>query len=228
MVALIQEIIEHKIYFLFSNSFIFTFSDVLHMVINAEGCLTMTTDTVPTRGRAPYGGIFGDSNLIRVLSQIIADPFTAYRPIDLAKLTKDSSPTVRASLKVLTSAGLLVKDERDRQHPVYRVNTESKRYLALTVLAYAVLDDRNGTDFVDEMIADYYDSELREKHELNELTIPTLSDHELFEVDLSIKHSEILMELPSINQGSTQVETCPTVFVKIDKPFLDCQEPAFA
>lgn len=114
--------------------------------------------------RLPYDGLFGDSNLIRVIRQVIADPFTEYRPIDLEMLTKNRAPTVRESLGVLTSLGLLMKDESDHQHPVYRVNTESKRYLALTFLAYAVLDDRNGTDCMNDVIADYCDSEQQEKY----------------------------------------------------------------
>jgi DNA-binding transcriptional ArsR family regulator len=112
--------------------------------------------------RLPYGGLFGDSNLIKVLEQMIADPDLEYRPIDLEKLTKESAPTVRASLKALTSLGLLTKDETDSQHPVYRVNTESKRFIALTFLAYAVLDDKNGTDAMNSVLADYVDSMLQE------------------------------------------------------------------
>jgi len=108
--------------------------------------------------RLPYGGLFGDSNLIKVLEQMIADPDLEYRPIDLEKLTKESAPTVRASLKTLTSLDLLTKDETDSQHPVYKVNTESKRFIALTFLAYAVLDDKNGTDAMNSVLADYVDS----------------------------------------------------------------------
>jgi DNA-binding transcriptional ArsR family regulator len=105
--------------------------------------------------KLPYGGLFGDSNLIKVIEQVMADPDIEYRPIDLEKLTKESPPTVRASLKILTSQGLLFKDETDRQHPVYRVNTESKRFVALTFLAYAVLDDMNGTDSMNKIIEGY-------------------------------------------------------------------------
>jgi len=112
--------------------------------------------------RLPYGGLFGDSNLIKVIEQVIADPDIEYRPIDLEKLTKESAPTVRASLKILTSLGLLKKDESDSQHPVYMVDTESKRYVALTLLAYAVLDDKNGTDTMDKVIADYLTSILHQ------------------------------------------------------------------
>lgn len=114
----------------------------------------------------PYDGLLGDSNLIRVIQQVIADPFTRYHPIDLERLTKGSHVTVRASLRNLTSFGLLIKDDSDRQHPVYVVNTESKRYLALAFLAYAVLDDKYGTDCMDNVVADYYDSELKIKYEL--------------------------------------------------------------
>jgi len=110
--------------------------------------------------RLPYGGLFGDSNLIKVIEQVIADPDIEYRPIDLEKLTKESAPTVRASLKILTSLGLLKKDESDSQHPVYMVDTESKRYVALTLLAYA--DDKNGTDTMDKVIADYLTSILHQ------------------------------------------------------------------
>jgi len=91
-----------------------------------------------------------------------------------------------------------MKDERDRQHPVYKVNTDSKRYLALTFLACAVLDDRNGTDFVDDMIVDYYDSELKEKYETLEYVCTNPSYPELSEQMLSwietIKHDSTLGE----------------------------------
>lgn len=117
--------------------------------------------------RLPYGGLFGDSNLIKVIEQVIADPDIEYRPIDLEKLTKESTPTVRASLKILTSQGLLDKDETDRQHPVYRVNTDSKRYVALTFLAYAVLDDKNGTDSMKKIIVNYYESMHGDEEESN-------------------------------------------------------------
>jgi hypothetical protein len=124
----------------------------------------MAISNIPHGARLPYDGLFGDSNLIRVIRQVIADPFTSYRPIDLEILTKNRAPTVRESLKVLTSAGLLLKDESDHQHPIYRVNTKSKRYLALTFLAYAVLDDRNGTDCMDDIVVDYCGSILKEKY----------------------------------------------------------------
>lgn len=117
--------------------------------------------------RSPYGGLFGESNLAKVIEQVIADPDIEYRPIDLEKLTKESAPTVRLSLKTLTSLGVLLKNETDIQHPVYRVNAESKRFVALTLLAYAVLDDENGTDSMNKMIVDYVDAILPQTLEQN-------------------------------------------------------------
>jgi len=116
----------------------------------------------------PYGGLFGKSHLVRVIRQIIADPFEEYRPSDLEELTGVSSPSIRKDLKLLTQLGLLIKDSRDKQHPIYRTNTACKRYLALTLLAYAVIDDINGTDCMNDAIAEYYDSELRERYEFSE------------------------------------------------------------
>jgi len=113
----------------------------------------------------PYDGLLGDAPIIKVLHQIIADPFQDYRPIDLEELAELSKPPIRDALKTLTSLNILVKDERNKSRPIYRVNTRSKRVLALTFLAYAVLDDRDGTDCTDDVIADYYYSELQEKYE---------------------------------------------------------------
>jgi hypothetical protein len=110
----------------------------------------------------PYGGLFGDTVIAQVVEEIVADPHSDYRPKDLEDLTGASSPAVRKALSALTSLELLIKDASDSQHPVYRVNTKSKKFVALTLLAYAVLDDRDGTSCVDTTIRDYYNSALRE------------------------------------------------------------------
>lgn len=152
--------------------------------------------------RLPYDGLFGDSNLIRVLRQVIADPFTEYRPIDLEKLTNNCAPTVRDSLKTLTSLGLLIKDERDHQHPVYRVNTESKRYLALTFLAYAVLDDKKGTDCMDDVIADYCNSVSKGICNSCEFRQPFvgMTDSFNFGVNIERQMGELWLSMPIHNQ----------------------------
>jgi hypothetical protein len=58
-------------------------------------------------------------------------------------------------LDALTDQGLLKKTSIDSQRPVYKANLESKRLTALTLLAYAVIDDRDGTDCMNQAIKDY-------------------------------------------------------------------------
>ena len=65
----------------------------------------------------------------------------------------------------LVDLGLLKKGNMTGRHPVYRVNVASKKFAALSLLAYAVLDDRDGTDCMAEAVHDYYSKVVREKYE---------------------------------------------------------------
>jgi len=103
----------------------------------------------------PYGGLFGDNARTRIIEEIIADPHRYYRPRYFEELTGASAPTVRKILNSLTKLGLLEKDTGDRQHPIYLVNLKSKKVTALTFLAYASLDDRDGSECMDDAILDY-------------------------------------------------------------------------
>jgi hypothetical protein len=111
----------------------------------------------------PYEGLFGDSVLARVVEEIIADPHSAYRPRDLEELTGASAPRVRDALTTLKKLGLL--KETGGKHPVYTVNIQSKKFVALTLLAYAVLDDRKRSGCMDTAIRHYYDTILRSRYE---------------------------------------------------------------
>lgn len=111
----------------------------------------------------PYGGLFGDNARTRIIEEIIADPHRYYRPRYFEELTGASAPTVRKILNSLTKIGLLEKDTSDRQHPIYRVNLNSKKVTALTFLAYASLDDRDGSNCMDDAILDYYVRVLHQK-----------------------------------------------------------------
>ena len=51
-----------------------------------------------------------------------------------------SAPNIRRVLNNLTTLGPLIKDSRDAQHSVYRLNLESKKIAALIFLAYALAD----------------------------------------------------------------------------------------
>ena len=106
----------------------------------------------------PYGGLFGDSAICKLVEEIVADPHAEYRLADLEELIDGSQRSIARALKVLSTLGLLIKDESDRLHPLYRVNLNSRKLLALTFLAYAVVDDRDGTNCMDLAIRDYYNS----------------------------------------------------------------------
>lgn len=106
-------------------------------------------------GKLPYSGLFGNSVLLRVIEEIVADPHREFRPKKLQILTASSPPSIKTALDALTAQGLLRKTSSDPQRPVYKVNLESKRLAALTHLAYAVTDDRDETNYMDEAIKDY-------------------------------------------------------------------------
>ena len=110
----------------------------------------------------PYGGLFGKSAFSEVVEEVVADPLHPYRPKDLEEATGRSAPTVRRVLAVLTRLGLLVRDAGDPQHPVYRVDTGSRTFVALTFLALGVGDDRDGTDCMDVAMRAHYWRDLHE------------------------------------------------------------------
>lgn len=103
----------------------------------------------------PYGGLFGNSTICKLVEEIVADPHAEYRQQDLEELIDGSQRSVARALKVLLALGLLIRDKGDSQHPLYRVNLNSRKLLALTFLAYAVVDDRDGTNCMDLAIRDY-------------------------------------------------------------------------
>jgi len=104
----------------------------------------------------PYGGLFGNSVIVNLLEEIVADPYRNYHPKDLEEIINASSSSIRNSLSTLTSIGILEKDIANQKHPVYRTKINSKRLMALTFLAYGTLDDRDGTTCMDEAIIDYF------------------------------------------------------------------------
>ena len=101
----------------------------------------------------PYAGLFGDTVIARVVEEIIADPQSAYRPRDLEELTGASAPSVRDALSTLARLGLLASS--GGKHPVYTVDRSQKTFVALTFLAYAVLDDRERSDCMHTALRHY-------------------------------------------------------------------------
>lgn len=115
----------------------------------------------------PYGGLFGNSVQVNVVEEIVADPYSNYRPKDLEEIIGASPPAIRRALGDLTTLGLLKKDLSDAQHPIYHPNLNSKKIIALTFLAYAMTDDREGTELMNTAILDYYIKNIRPKVELS-------------------------------------------------------------
>jgi len=112
----------------------------------------------------PYGGLFGDTVMAKVVEELVADPTMDYRPKYLVDITGKSEGSIQTVLKKLLKLKLIEK-KIDGKHPVYRVRVESKKFAALSFLAYSMLDDRDGTDCMNVAISDYYNSVLRDEYE---------------------------------------------------------------
>ncbi|MBN1236222.1 MAG: hypothetical protein JW999_09280 [Methanotrichaceae archaeon] len=121
--------------------------------------------------RLPFGGLFGNTVLLRVIREITADPYREFRPKELEALTASSAPRIKNALEALVAQGLLENISSDSQRPVYKANLSSKRLMALTLLAYAVTDDRDGTDCMNDAVRHYYDERLSEAAQVREIGI---------------------------------------------------------
>jgi hypothetical protein len=109
----------------------------------------------------PYGGLFGEGVLPRVIQELVADPWMDYHPADLVELTGKSPPAVRGALRFLTESRLVTNVGRSETRPIYRVDVNTRRFQALSWLAFAWADDRDGTALMNQAVADYSSTELR-------------------------------------------------------------------
>jgi hypothetical protein len=125
------------------------------MIKMEEGQLPELPEEFEASLKRPYAGLFGDNVQIRIVTEIVANPYRYYRPKLFQEKTGASLPSIRKALNNLVDLGLLSKDADDPQHPLYVPNLDSKKLLALTFLAYAFIDDRDGTDCLDDAIKDY-------------------------------------------------------------------------
>ena len=112
----------------------------------------------------PYGGLFGNTVIAKVVEELIADPTMDYRPKYLEDITGKSERSIYNALKKLLLFGIIER-KCNEKHPVYRVRVESKKFAALSFLAYAMLDDRDETHCMNMAVSGYYNSVLREKYE---------------------------------------------------------------
>lgn len=132
----------------------------------------MTSGTLPPLPKeleafvdTPYGGLFGNTVLAHVIEELVASPSVIYRPKDLEELTGRAEGSIRSALATLHRLKLIENLSPDGPHPRYRVNTGSKKFVALSFLAYAMLDDRDGSDCMDLAVHHYYSMYLRPEYE---------------------------------------------------------------
>ena len=103
----------------------------------------------------PFEGLFGDTAELRVLQEIVADPYSDYSHHDLMELTGLSDPSVRRGVRVLVNHGIMKNISSSRRNPMYRTNLDSKKLMALTFLSYAVLDERTGSTSLEDAVRHY-------------------------------------------------------------------------
>jgi|CryBogDrversion2_1035201.scaffolds.fasta_scaffold09299_2 hypothetical protein len=105
--------------------------------------------------QSPYGGLFGDSVITHVVHKIVADPNRQFTPKYLEKITGRTQPAIKPALDTLVDLKLLHKEQIDPQRPIYEVNLASNQLMALTFLAYATIDDREGSHCMKDAVFEY-------------------------------------------------------------------------
>ena len=106
----------------------------------------------------PFEGLFGSLSQQRVLQELVADPYSTYTPRDITELTELTEPTVREAVAAMVRLGIVRNISRRRMRPVYQVNSNSKRMVALMFLSYAALDDNCGEDHLGDAVKYYYET----------------------------------------------------------------------
>lgn len=124
----------------------------------------------------PFGGLFGSLSQQKVLQELVADPYSTYTPRDLTELTELTEPTVREAITALLNLGIVRNISRRKMRPVYQVNPDSKRIVALMLLTYANLDDMYGENHLDGAVKYYYETALSSFSELKEGEVTNVTD----------------------------------------------------
>jgi predicted AAA+ superfamily ATPase len=99
-----------------------------------------------------FTSILGDSVLIRVVQEFIADPDEPYSISYMHELTGSSKPAVRDAFNLLLDSKLINRANKNDKRPLFKIDKKSNRFIALTLLSYAVLDDFNKTNIMEEAI----------------------------------------------------------------------------
>ena len=104
----------------------------------------------------PYGGLFADELQIKIIEEIVADPYGNYRLQYFEEMTGASPNIISKALNNLLMLELIEKDDDS-----YKANLKSKKLVALTLLSFACIDDRDGSECMNYAILEYYDKVLK-------------------------------------------------------------------
>jgi hypothetical protein len=110
---------------------------------------------IPESSFMPFGGLLKPTIYNRILMEIVADPYRTYTPGQMVEILHSDRSKVGKALSDLEALGILRNISLVQKRPVYEPRLESKRLQALTFLAYAVIDDRDGENSMERAIVSY-------------------------------------------------------------------------
>ena len=102
-----------------------------------------------------FTSILGNSVTIKVIHEFIADPDEPYSISYMHELTDASKPAVRDAFNLLLKSKLIYRANKNDKRPLFKIDKNSNRFIALTLLSYAILDDVNKTSVMEEAIKQY-------------------------------------------------------------------------
>lgn len=111
---------------------------------------------IPESSFMPFGGLLKDTIYNQVLAEVVADPYRTYTPGEMQEILKLDRSKVGKALSDLEQLGLLRNISHQKRRPLYEPRLDSNRLQALTFLAYAVVDDRDGEVSMAISISSYY------------------------------------------------------------------------
>ena len=102
-----------------------------------------------------FTSILGNSVIIKVIQEFIADPDEPYSISYMHELTHASKPAVKDAFDLLLKSKLIYRANKNDKRPLFKIDKNSNRFIALTLLSYAITDDANKTNIMNNAINEY-------------------------------------------------------------------------
>ena len=93
--------------------------------------------------------------IIKVIQEFIADPDEPYSISYMHELAGSSKPAVKDAFNLLLKSKLIYQANKNDKRPLFKINKKSNRFVALTLLSYAILDDNDRADLMKAAIKEY-------------------------------------------------------------------------